>query len=161
MLKLRASSDGFIARSSCWWVLDVDRGNHTHNSCSIRLCQHGLLAAVFSFREADSPFCTPPLIFERKIIHVGPRLIPHLADVGTSSKQWGDGKNWSDEPDVCLGNVVRDNDIRTRVRHSKHNYSLSPPLSLSLSRRLRYKFKIVSMKQATKKRNFPVRADDR
>ncbi len=39
-----------------------------------------------------------------------------LADIGTSSKQWGDGKNWSDAPDVCRGNEVRQNYIRTRVR---------------------------------------------
>ncbi|CAM9362597.1 unnamed protein product, partial [Hapterophycus canaliculatus] len=34
--------------------------------------------------------------------------------IGTSSNQWGDGKNWSDAPDACRGNVVRQNYIRTR-----------------------------------------------
>ncbi|CAM9258533.1 unnamed protein product, partial [Scytosiphon promiscuus] len=34
--------------------------------------------------------------------------------IGTSSNQWGDGKNWSDAPDECRGNVVRQNYIRTR-----------------------------------------------
>lgn len=45
---------------------------------------------------------------------------PHFccADIGTSSSQWGDGKNWSDGPDVCMNNVVRNNEIRTNVRHN-------------------------------------------
>ncbi|CAN0428068.1 unnamed protein product, partial [Scytosiphon promiscuus] len=34
--------------------------------------------------------------------------------IGTSSNQWGDGKNWGDEPDECRGNTVRDNYIKTR-----------------------------------------------
>eukprot|EP00752_Nemacystus_decipiens_P012584 g11144.t1 len=34
--------------------------------------------------------------------------------IGTSSSQWGDGKNWSDGPDVCMNNIVRNNEIHTR-----------------------------------------------
>eukprot|EP00903_Cladosiphon_okamuranus_P020891 g19184.t1 len=34
--------------------------------------------------------------------------------IGTSSNQWGDGKNWSDGPDLCMNNVVRNNVIHTR-----------------------------------------------
>lgn len=41
------------------------------------------------------------------------------ADVGTSSSQWDDGINFSDEPDVCRGNVVRDNLIKTNVRSNE------------------------------------------
>jgi len=46
-------------------------------------------------------------------------LVLFRADVGTASNQWDDGKNWSDEPDVCMGNIVRDNYIRTRVRQCR------------------------------------------
>ncbi|CAM9644683.1 unnamed protein product, partial [Hapterophycus canaliculatus] len=34
--------------------------------------------------------------------------------IGTSSNQWGDGKNWSGDPDECQGISVRDNYIKTR-----------------------------------------------
>lgn len=42
-------------------------------------------------------------------------LLRHIADIGTSNKQWGDGKNPTDDPDVCSGNVIRDNTITTEV----------------------------------------------
>lgn len=44
-----------------------------------------------------------------------------LADIGTSNKQWDDGKNPTDDPDVCRGNVVRDNTIKTHVGFSTHH----------------------------------------
>ncbi|CAN0434757.1 unnamed protein product, partial [Ectocarpus sp. 12 AP-2014] len=34
--------------------------------------------------------------------------------VGTSSSQWDNDNNWDDVPDVCMGNIIRDNYIRTR-----------------------------------------------
>ncbi|CAM9466770.1 unnamed protein product, partial [Ectocarpus sp. 4 AP-2014] len=34
--------------------------------------------------------------------------------VGTSSSQWDNDNNWDDVPDVCTGNIIRDNYIRTR-----------------------------------------------
>ncbi|CAB1121513.1 unnamed protein product [Ectocarpus sp. CCAP 1310/34] len=34
--------------------------------------------------------------------------------VGTSSNQWDSDNNWDDVPDVCMGNIIRDNYIRTR-----------------------------------------------
>lgn len=49
-----------------------------------------------------------------------------FADIGTSNKQWGDGKNWSDAPDACRDNVVRNNIIHTRVRQLRSWLVVSP-----------------------------------
>lgn len=40
----------------------------------------------------------------------------NVTDIGTSSSQWADGKNWGKDPDECQGNTVRENYIQTRVR---------------------------------------------
>lgn len=40
---------------------------------------------------------------------------PCRADIGTSSGQWDDGKNPTNEEDVCKGNTIRNNYIATNV----------------------------------------------
>lgn len=41
-----------------------------------------------------------------------------LEDIGTSSSQWDDGNNFSDEPDECRGIIVSNNTITTNVREA-------------------------------------------
>jgi len=131
-----------LACPSCWRTLDIDPEETVHSSCCTRwLYQHDPLESVVSTRRLA--------IDHTPLFYLGSRLIPHLADIGTSSKQWGDGKNWFDEPDVCLGNVVRDNYIRTRVRHStaEHMNTLAHRNHLSLSIYSKYNFNLIMSNQ--------------
>lgn len=38
------------------------------------------------------------------------------SDIGTALAQWDEAKNFSGGEDVCLGNVIRNNEIVTNVR---------------------------------------------
>ena len=43
-------------------------------------------------------------------------LLEHSSDIGTALSQWDEAKNYSGGEDICLGNIVRNNDITTNVR---------------------------------------------
>lgn len=47
---------------------------------------------------------------------------PHrrFSDIGTALAQWDEQKNFSGGEDVCLGNIVRNNEIETNVRRGCH-----------------------------------------
>lgn len=53
--------------------------------------------------------CPPTVILGRRC------SVQPSADIGTSNKQWADGKNPTADPDACIGNVISDNVITTDV----------------------------------------------
>lgn len=57
------------------------------------------------------------LPFETPRMPISLRL---MADIGTSSGQW-EQKNPTGDPDICKGNVVRNNVISTKVRCRAHH----------------------------------------
>lgn len=51
-------------------------------------------------------------------------LVQSSPDIGTSNKQWADGRNPTADPDACIGNVVSDNMITTDVREETMSVSI-------------------------------------
>ena len=58
--------------------------------------------------------CIVTLIFTTTRAFISFHLV---ADIGTSSNQWGDGKNPTDDPDECSRNFIHNNIINTFVSY--------------------------------------------
>lgn len=60
--------------------------------------------------------------------------LPLMSDIGTATNQW-DEKNPTDEPDMCMGNLIHNNIINTKVgcraQHTQHTQSSGGAASIN------------------------------